>query len=178
MALKLPAKIRAGDSLQFSDTLSNYPAPNWTITYSIANESGFYNISSTASGADHSFSIPPATTQQWAPGKYYYQATVSDGTDRFSLASGSVDILPDFSYSQKAERSHVERTLDNVEKTIEKLSSKEHSTLQFNGRSYTARDMGDLIALRDKYKAELAAMNRAERVANGLAPGNKIRVRF
>lgn len=178
MALNIPKHIQAGDTLRFTDQAANYPAPTWTITYALYNGETSITFSSSANGSEHDFNVAHATTTKWHSGEYRYQATASDGTDKFTIGTGVVKVLPDLSSGLDGQLTHVERTLATLEKTIESLVSKEHSTMQFNGRSYTVREVGDLLVLRDKYKAELVSIRAAERVAAGMASGRKIKVRF
>lgn len=178
MALNFPKDFRAGDSLKFLDALSNYQAPEWTLTYALFNGSDSIKITSTADAERHSFSVAPSDTTNWPHGEYRWQAFVTDGTDRFTVGTGLVDVLPNLAGSLNGQLSHVERTLKALETSIESLASKTHSTVQFNGRSFTHREMGDLIAMRDKYKSELTRIKRAEKVRSGLYKAGSVRVRF
>lgn len=178
MALNIPDKIQAGDTLKFTDSSANYPAPTWAVTYTLYNGDIQLSFSSSANGAEHDFNVSHSITSGWPMGEYRYQATATDGADKFTLGTGLVRILPDLAGSLSGQLTHVEKTLKKVEATIEALASKEHAAINFNGRAYTMRDIGELLALRDKYKAELNSIRAAERINAGKSSGRKIKVRF
>lgn len=178
MALNLPKQIRAGDSLKFTDSVPNYPAPTWTLIYTIATEDLIINISSSASGEDHEFAELPAVTTRWQAGKYRYQATISDGTDRFTVGSGTVEIQADFATSGQGELRHVEKTIKAIEALLENKATVDQQNYSIAGRSLARYTIPELLAWRDKYKAELKRLERCERIAQGLGGAPKIRARF
>lgn len=178
MALNIPKEFRAGDSLKFTDSVKNYEAPTWTLHYALFNGDLSLNFSSTASGSDHDINVAPSATQSWPKGEYRWQAYVTDGTDRFTVGSGLINVLPNLAGSIAGQLTHVERTLSALEKSIEELATKTHSAVIFNGRSYTLKEMGDLVVMRDKYKSELSRVKRAEKIKQGLTKAGSVRVRF
>lgn len=178
MALNIPKRIRAGDSLKFSDDITNYPAPTWTLTYTIATSNQVFDFSSSADGTSHSFALLPSFTSKFPAGKYQYQATISDGTDRFTVGSGSLVIEADLKLTAKAAFSHVEKTLENLEAVIEGKATTDQLSFSIAGRSLSRYPIGELLAWRDKYKSELRALERAERIAQGKGNSAHIRARF
>jgi hypothetical protein len=178
MALNIPAKFRAGDSLSFLDTLSEYPADeSWVLTYVISDGASRYELTSTASGSDHQITKTPTNTAKWVAGSYKWVAYVSDGTDRHTIDSGWITIEPDL-VNPTDERNHVQKVLAAIEAVIEKRASMDQMKMQMNGRALERTPLEDLIKLRSQYKSELASIERAERIANGGAAGNQIKVRF
>lgn len=177
MALNLPEKIQAGDSLQFTDSLSNYPATTWTLTYTLINENLRVSFSATASGTDHYTNVSPATSAKWIKGTYKYLATVSDGSDRFTVGSGTVKILADVS-EPSDQREHCEKVLDAIEAVIEGKATRDQSSYSIAGRSLSTYSPPELLAWRDKYKQEVKSLRQAEKVAAGLGSGRLVKVRF
>lgn len=177
MALNIPEKIQAGDSLQFTDSLTNYPASTWTLTYTLINTTLKVSFSATASGDNHYTNVPATTSAKWTAGKYRYLATVSDGTDRFTVGSGSVEILADFT-KPSDQRHHVEKVLDAIEAVLEGKATVDQSSYSIAGRSLSRYSPAELLTWRDKYKQELKNIRQAERVASGLGSGRVVRVRF
>lgn len=94
-----PAKLRAGETLQFTKSLTDYPADeNWTITYSLRGIAATkIDFASVASGKDHSITVPFTTTTEWVAGVYNGVGIVSDGTTAKQIWSGQIEILPNFS---------------------------------------------------------------------------------
>lgn len=177
MALNIPDKIQAGDSLQFTDSLTNYDAATWTLTYTLINENLRVSFSSTASGSDHYTNVAPATTAKWTKGTYKYLATVSDGSDRFTVGSGTVRILADI-LEPSDQREHCEKVLDAIEAVIEGKATLDQSSYSIAGRSLSRYSPAELLAWRDKYKQEVKSLRQAEKVAAGLGSGRLVKVRF
>lgn len=179
MALKIPAKINAGDTLSFSDSVSGYPASSgWALKYVFVNASEKQEIESSADGDSHVFSIAPAITVKWKQGKYTWSAFVTNGADRFTIESGKLEIIPDLVAGPSDQRSHVEKTLDALEAAIEKSATNDQLSFSIAGRSVARYTLEEKLKLRDKYRAELIILNRKERVVNGQASGAKVLVRF
>ena len=66
-----PAGIQAGDTIKWIKTINNYSAADgWALSYRLINSNGKFDISSTASGADHLVTISAATTANYFPGDY------------------------------------------------------------------------------------------------------------
>lgn len=178
MALNLPKQIRAGDSLKFNDSLSNYPAPTWTLSYTLATADLIIEITSTADGSEHAIYEVLATTADWEPGKYRWQATVSDGTDRFTVGTGSTQVLADLSQAGQGEICHVEKVISAIEAMLEGKATTDQQSFSVAGRTLSRYTIPELLAWRDKYKAELVRLERAERLSQGLGNSSKIRARF
>jgi hypothetical protein len=89
-----PTAARAGDTWAWTRDLSDYPAGTWTLTYSLFSSAAVYSITATADGTQHSVSVPGATTKTYIAGRYDWVAHVSDGTDRYQVGSGVIQILP------------------------------------------------------------------------------------
>lgn len=178
MALNIPAQFRAGDTLIFSDSLENYAAPAWALNYAIANGETTSVIESSADGEGHAFSIHADRTKNWKPGVHRWQAFVANGETRLTVGSGEICILPNLAGDVGLQLTHVERTLAALETMLESLASKEQSSVQFNGRAYTLREIGDLLSWRDKYKADLSRMRTSEKIAQGYTKTGTVRVRF
>ncbi|MEM9302507.1 MAG: hypothetical protein AAGE01_10375 [Pseudomonadota bacterium] len=171
----IPAKIAAGDTLAARIDSPDHPAPTWTATLAIVNASAQQTATSTADGTTHVFS---ADTSAWAAGDYSYQLSVSDGSDRFTIQTGSIEVTPNFESGAADGRSHVKRTLDIIEAEIERRAtgSKESYSLP-SGRSLTLTPMPDLLALKSEYERKYRDEQNADRLAQGLGNRNRIRTR-
>jgi hypothetical protein len=178
----LPASLTAGDSLKLQFELPDYSATaGWVLSFVLVSATGQITITSSASGAAHAVSVSPATSSAWAPGRYRWQAYVAKGTtDRVTLASGQVDILPNLATATAGldTRTHVRRTLDAIEATIEGRASADVLSYQIAGRELRKIPLTELLELRDRYRRDARAEDAAQRLANGQAPRNKIFVRL
>lgn len=91
-----PAKLRAGETLQFTKRLSDYKAVDgWSINYSFRGQASTkIDFSTTASGNDFAVSVAFATTAQWLPGYYTGVGIITNGTVSTVVWTGQLQILP------------------------------------------------------------------------------------
>lgn len=177
--LNIPTRIHAGDTLAFNDEVYNYSSKDsWLIRYVLVTGINKYQFDSTANHGRHDFYVSASTTSKWVSDSYKWAAYAVSGDDRHTIATGTIEVLPDLTASAADQRHHVERMLKAIEAMLEGKASIDQQTYSVNGRSVGRYTFEELIVLRDKYKGELVNLKRAERVANGLPAGNKIFVRF
>jgi hypothetical protein len=174
-----PLSPRAGDTWQWTRSLSDYPADTWTLTYTAWNASAAITITASADGTDHSVSVPSATTGAYAAGRYDWTARVTDGTDTFTVASGTWQILPAVGAAMDT-RSHARVMLDGLNALLEGRASDGdidvvRTTL---GDHTTEFDLPTLLKLRDRYAAAVRLEDDAARAARGDQSGRFLRVRF
>lgn len=92
-----PTQITAGDSLTWVRSLQDYPAGlGWVLHYVLLSQGKTpITIDGTAYGDDHLITLTASTTGGWGPAPYRWTAYVTNGTQRVTLASGAVQVLPD-----------------------------------------------------------------------------------
>jgi len=181
--ITLPSSINAGDTLTGSASYADYPASDgWALTVALFNSGGAFNFNATADGDDFAISVDAVTTSAWTAGRYDYSAYVSKGFERITVHSGCMDINPDPSLGVAADgRSHARKLLDSIEAMIEGRASAGDLDIlegQLNSRSYKREGDGYLITLRDKYRAEVMAEDRANKIANGEIVSQSLKTRF
>lgn len=176
-----PGKIAAGDSLDWTRSLTDYPASEgWTLHYALFNATAAYAITSAADGDNHVVSVDSATTATWDAGRYDWTAYVThtDGTKR-SLFTGTIIITPDLT-SPYDGRSHARKMLDALEAALEGRATTDEMDLikgQFGERAIE-RKSAELIVARDRYRREVKSEETAAALARGERPQNKTKVRF
>lgn len=180
MALNIPESIQAGDSLKITATDARYPASDgWTMTLKLINAERIITITSSANGDAHEITQTPDNTKSWPAGRAKYVVSFYDGTDKYTAEAGVLKIVQNPETSGPVDpRGHVEKVLDAIEAVLENKATKDQLQMTFNGRSITHLDPAQLLAWRDKYRAELRDIERAERVKKGMASGRLIQVRF
>ena len=182
MAIEIPSvqpeQITVGNTLKFTFDAGDYTPDVYTLTYHLANAGGSYSVTGSDNG-DGTYLVhaTAATTEGWLNGDYSYYITATDGTDRYTVTSGSVTLLPDPASGNFDGRSHVKRTLDILESVVESRVEKDTVSYSIGGRSISKMDMADIQALYDKYKALYAQEQQAERLAKGLGSSRKIKIR-
>lgn len=173
-----PDLIVAGDTAKWLRSLDDYPATaSWVLSYTLVSAANRYVFSAAASGADHLVTVPAATTATWAPGTYTWRAQVSKAGEVYTVGSGSLTIKPSFATATDG-RSHARRTLEAIEAVIEGRATSEVSYYMIGGRQLRYIEPAQLLALRDRYRAEVAREDAAQRAAAGLPDKRRVFVRF
>ena len=168
-----PGKIVAGDTLEWRESLPDYPAGDgWTLHVVIYNADASYPITATADGDDHLVQVAASDTAVWSPGRYELTSYVThpDGRKK-TLESVGVVIEPDPASITTGldNRSFARRMLDAIEAVLEKRASSNQLDMvryQFGMRSGEINPEV-LMAARDRFKREVFAEEQAERLARG-----------
>lgn len=128
-----PAEFTAGDSISWTKSLADYPAPTWVLTYTLRRSADLHTFTAVAVAPDHLVVELPAATTLIKPGTYQWVAQVTDGTDRETVGRGSVRIRPDPSDAKTDHRTHNQKVLEAILDVM--LGKAEHDLSQFGIRS-------------------------------------------
>jgi hypothetical protein len=177
-----PTSLRAGDTWKWTRSLSDYPAPTWTLKYRFKHPtaSGF-EITASASGNDHAVTVAASTSTAYTAGTYSWIAWVESGAEKFTVDTGSMEVQADYRAVSAAavldDRSHARKMLAAIEAWLE---SRDPGVAEYEiaGRRMKYWDATDLIKWRQKYKNEVAAETNAELLAKGEGIGRKIQFRM
>jgi hypothetical protein len=174
-----PSDVIAGRTWKWTRDLSDYPAGTWTLTYYFKNAVSNFAIVATAAGTTHSVSVAKATTAGYRPGLYDWQAIADNGTESYVADSGQLTVAQDFATAGNYDRrTHARKVLDAIEATLERRATSDQLSMSLGNRSISRIAPEELRALRDRYRQEVRAEERAERIANGGSVNNSVRVRF
>lgn len=159
-----PSSFRAGDLLAWTKSLSDYPANDgWALVYTLINASAKITINASASGADFSVSVPAATTAAYAAGSYQWMARVTKATEIYTVANGTIEILPNLAAQSTFDfRSHAKTMLDAIEAAFEGKASSTQLEMEINGRRIRSFSPEEMITWRSFYKAEVAKEAQTE----------------
>ena len=128
---RIPTKITAGTSVSWLVALPVFPATDgWTLTYTLVTSAAQVVVASTPSGVDHLFEIQHTTTDDWDAGVYAWQSHISNGTERYQVDSGSVEIVADFAISTtgKDTRTWLDTAIEALQAAIAGRASKTQLT--------------------------------------------------
>lgn len=180
-----PSELIIGDRWLWkrADLASDYPVADYALSYTADKQgagSTSFSITATESGGEYLVEVASATTAGYTAGTYNWQAYITRASDsqRVSVARGTWNVIANLSASTADPRSHVKKVLDAIEAVLESRATVDQMAYSIQGRSLSRTPIADLLLLRDKYKAEYRRELDAERIANGLAPKNKLLVRF
>jgi hypothetical protein len=173
-----PDLIVAGDTAKWLRSLDDYPASeSWVLSYTLVSAAQRYTFSATASGADHLVTVAATTAATWVAGTYTWRAQVSKAGEVYTVGTGSLTVRPSFATATDG-RSHARRTLEAIEAVIEGRATSEVSYYMIGGRQLRYIEPAQLLALRDRYRAEVAREDAAQRAAAGLPDRRRVFVRF
>jgi hypothetical protein len=178
-----PSELRAGDTWKWRrEDLELYPAPTWVLKYRAKNSAGGFEITAAASGTAHAVTVAAATTAAYAAGLYAWVAWVESGAERYTVDSGELRVLPDLragtATAAQDVRSHARRVLEAIEAVIEGRATRDQEEYRIADRMLKRTPIADLLALRDRYRAEVAAEDAARRLVAGETPGYALQVRL
>lgn len=177
-----PASIYAGDTISWIIALPDYPATNgWTLKYKAVCASGYFAITSNASGADHAINVAKATTAAYPPGDYTLVKYVESTTELVTLAELPLTVMPALSgkTARFDNRTHVKKTLDAIEAVLEGRATTDQQEITIDGTIIKRMPVADLLKFRSMYvnyyQQELASAKLAQGIGTG---SGKIRVRL
>jgi len=158
----IPSQIVNGDSYSWTYSNSTYPyTSSWRLTYTLVKSGVKIQIVATGSGADHLVEIPGTTTDDYTVGEYDWQAHITNGTERYMVLSGVLEVVADFATQTSGldARSHTKIVLDALEAAIEGRASKTQLKQSVGEGSVEHMTLSEQVRMRDiyygKYQREL-----------------------
>lgn len=183
LSLITPSKITAGESLEWLISLDDYPASEWTLSYALVNSAGRIAITGAQyqSGDTHHISVSTTTSAAYTAGVYSYQAYVSKTGAKKVVETGTIEVLPDFSTKSSGydDRSFAKTCLDNIEAVLENRASAAQLEYTIAGRQLKFVPPGELLDLRNRFRAEYRAEEREKQRRNsGKSLFGQVQVKF
>lgn len=178
-----PASIVAGDTVTWQITLADYPAAaGWVLSYVLINAAGKIGITASASGDDHLISVSAATSAAYAAGDYTWQSSVALGSDRYTIARGTIKVRPNLAAQVAGfeARSTARKALDDLRAALVTwlASNGQVQEYEIAGRRMKYASAADIQARIALVEREVAREDAAEKLAAGLNPARRILVRF
>lgn len=168
-----PRTLVAGDSTSWVTDHSSYPSPTWTLTYEFRGPSKM-TVTATQSGTTSSFAVAVTSVASDAlvDGIYQWQAIVTNGSERHTIWSGTLEVLPKLAdeTEQYDAKSHVRTVLNAIESALESYAKNPYQSLSIAGRN-KQWSLEELLKMRTQYKYYLEQEIQAEKAAQGLARG-------
>jgi len=174
----IPAKLTAGVSVSWSVSFSDYPASeSWELTYTLIKSDTRIQIVGSADGEDHLIEIAKAVTANYAVGEYEYQAHVSNGTERYQVEAGIIEVVTDFATQESGydARSDNKKILDALSAAIVGRADKTQMTQSVGGIQVQHMTLDEQIRLQAKFQARVHKENVA---AGKVRPRRTIKTRF
>lgn len=177
----MKSSLIVGDTLDFLTTVADFPPANgWTLKFRLVPRTSgtAITLTATTSGTDYRVQVDPATTAAWTAGEYSWTSWVEKSGARYSVESGTITLLPDPGVVSAYDgRSHAAKVLDSIEAVLENRATQDQMEYQIGGRMLKRMPIGDLMRLRQLYKAEVLNENAVQNLANGVGVARIVRVR-
>lgn len=162
-----PAKLVAGDTLEFKKTVSDHSAADgWSMTYYIrGNGTGMrQSYSSQSETGDFLFVVDDRDTAEWTVGKYRFEGYVYKDGSRYRVDYGDFEVLPDFQAGTGAldTRSDNQKALDAITATINGSASIAEKQMQIGGKSIERFSLDELLKAQEKLEVRVAKEKQAE----------------
>jgi hypothetical protein len=176
------AEINAGDTVEWSATFSDYPASaGWAANYYFAGEVN-KTIAGVANGNSFDFTLPAAdSTAMGGPSDRVlaYVCKVSLAGVVHTVDSGTVTVQRDPATAVPGYdgRSDERITLELIKAAIRDWATNPYQALTIGGRT-SQWSLNELIRLRGLYSRLVRNEDAKERIAKGLAPGNRTLIQF
>ena len=189
--MKIPAQIRAGDTIKWRDDIATDNLGNaidsglYTLTYFLrtntANEGA--TVVGVPFGQGWEFTLSAATSAGFDAGDWFWQAIATQGSDKITLGAGQLQVLAALSYTGAPGavdgRSQIQKDLEAVQAAIRALiDGGAVQQYSIGNRQLSRYQLSQLIELESKLKAELKREQKAELMANGLGNPHNLFVRF
>jgi len=173
-----PTSFFAGDTSKWTVDQPDYrPADGWSAVVDITNASEHHAFTSTDNGdGRHLITISKAASAAMIAGDYTLRIAMSNGTEQFTVLTGTLTVRPDLSGLADA-RSQVKKDLDALNLWI---TSSDPKVAEYSiaGRSMKYHDPLTLEKLRSIRKKEFRAEQNADRIMSGRKPRRRLLTRM
>jgi hypothetical protein len=175
------SEIIAGDSLQFTTSVPDYPASDgYTLKYRLVPRSAgtAIVITATASGDDFAIDVAASTTATWGAGEYSWHAYVEDGSARFTVGTGQLTIKPNPATMAAGTdtRTLAAKALDDLKAALAAWTPTRKS-YQIGDVAMTFNTTADIVQMIEFWSRQVQAEKAAQSLAGGRLNPNKIFVR-
>lgn len=180
--MNVPSTLRAGDTWDWDESLSDYPATTWTLKFT------FYRygqvaktVTASASGTDFSITVSAADSAAYTTGDWMWTAYVEKGAgaslERYTVGEGVLSVKPSLAGATATtdHRSYWQKVLDAAEAALLVFAAKGHATITIDGKSVSYKRMAELTSLRNTAARQVAI---EQKVGQGLESGRRGVTRF
>lgn len=157
---QVPGELIGGDTWEWTRTLADYPASEWTSEWHFENATFGFSVEGTASDDTHIASIDATTIDGLLPGSYRWWLSLTRIADsvRRTVEKGWSTVVADPAAVGNVDyRSTARIALEMIEAYLTDPTNLTAASYQVGGRSLSRWSRADLLAERDKWKMEVAA---------------------
>ncbi len=174
MALSIPTteprRFRQGELVEWTRSLSNFPASAWTLTYTFRSPSHAFTVTATADGDTHVAAITAVASLDIPAAEYTWQAIADDGAlDAKQIDAGALTVDKDLATADDGfdTRTFARRMLDAIEARLEGTADRDDISYSTEGLSVSRYSPEQLEERRRHYRAIVVQEERTLAAANG-----------
>ena len=179
-------RIAAGDYVSWNKSATNYPAPNWGMTYVLRKKNKVYSFNANANGSGFTVTLDSTTTSAWEPGVYAIGAFVTQSGEQVQVKCSfpRLTVTPNLASGSNTgprgieTETFAEKALAAAEATYLALVSRKVASAQVNGNAYTLANLSELRREIERLRSEVRREHARDRLNGGLGASNKVGVRF
>ncbi len=151
----IPVTVTRGDTVLVEATASNYPTPDWTISFAGRNQingeaTATTNATANGGGA-FLLAITSAATATWPTGPLNYTLRASDGSNSATFQRGVIQVVPGPGETSISTAQQIITALDAA--ILARVQGDEPQSYSVEGMSVTSMSLSDLRNMRDRYAA-------------------------
>lgn len=178
-------RLVLGDTLNFATSVAGYSAADgWVLKFVLVSRTGAASITLT-SAADstdptaHRVQTPAATTAAWTAGAYTWHSWVEQGTEKYSIDTGSITLLanPRTAAGPLDLRTEAEVALAAARAALAAWTPTQRS-YTIGDRSMTFNSTAEILPVISYWEREVAREQRATAVSKGQQDGRRVFVRL
>ena len=181
-----PASVIAGDTITWQKTFSDYPASaGWALKYRLLNASGKIDITATASGDNHLVAVTAASSATWTAGTYDYIGWVEKGSgptaERYTVSTGRLTVTANMAAANTYDGRSDARIIYEALLAAYKSAAASRAYVaeyEIAGRRMKFASRAEWLQELNFWKAQVAAEDRAAKIADGLGGGARVLVRM
>lgn len=176
---EFPASIVSGDTVRVTISDPDHPATGWSLKVLFSGGAGNRSFDATKEGSAFALVLTPAQSATLAAGQYAisYIYTETDSGDRETDNTRRVVIVFPNPASTSSE-SIARQTLTALEASLLLLADNPEQTVNFNGQSFTSRNLDELQRAIVKQKQIVAFDENRARTDAGLPSNRFSKLRF
>lgn len=124
MNFNIPKTITQGDRITWNEQIPGYKPNTDTLSCFVRGQKGNADLTATADGNSWKFDLSQAITNSFNPGKYKAQFVIFTGSDRHTLGTVDLEVLPSFEKITELDpRTDDEKELEEVTRAIAEVIS-------------------------------------------------------
>jgi hypothetical protein len=182
MLKQVPNSFTSGESVSWQVELSLYPTAQWNLIYHFRGNGVGFDLEAAKVGGKFILSLDTETSEKSSAGKYYFQAFVSNGTDKVKVDQGEIRIHPNLSHLTEDSTfdgsTDSEKLLEAIDAVLVGRATSDQQSYQIGTRQLTRIPIPDLILLREKTQQRVNQEARNKNILNGGSYLKTIKAKF